>query len=107
MKKMFIIVSIVATSLTVGAVDVKPIWEKDCAKCHGVDGKGETKMGQKVGIRNMSDVKIQSEMTETNMVKAIKEGVKDKEDKTKMKAFPDLTNEETKGLVEMVRGFKK
>jgi cytochrome c1 len=40
------------------------------------------------------------------MTKAIKEGVKE-EDKTKMKAFTDLTDDEVKALVAYVRAFKK
>ena len=31
------------------AEDAKTLYEKDCGKCHGDDGKGQTKMGQKVG----------------------------------------------------------
>jgi cytochrome c551/c552 len=64
-------------------------------------------MGQKIGIKNMTDPKVVSEMTETNMVKIIKEGVKDKEDKTKMKAYPDLTDDEVKSLVTLIKDFKK
>ena len=55
----------------------------------------------------MTDPKVVSEMTETNMVKIIKEGVKDKEDKTKMKAYPDLTDDEVKSLVTLIKDFKK
>jgi cytochrome c551/c552 len=108
MKKTLLIITLLTSlAVTSNAVDSKAIWEKDCMKCHGVDGKGETKMGQKIGIKNMTDPKVVSEMTETNMVKIIKEGVKDKEDKTKMKAYPDLTDDEVKSLVTLIKDFKK
>jgi cytochrome c5 len=41
-------IAIMAVSaLSAGAADAKTTYEKDCAKCHGADGKGETKMGKK------------------------------------------------------------
>jgi len=93
--------------VSISAADAKAIWEKDCAKCHGAEGKGDTKMGQKLAVKDYTDAKVQAEMKDAEMTKAIKEGVKDKEDKTKMKAFGDLTDDEVKSLVALVRGFKK
>jgi len=93
-------------SLSALAADAKAIYEKDCAKCHGTEGKGDTKMGQKLGVKNYSDAKIQAEMKDTDMTKAIKEGVK-KDGKTMMKAFSTLSDEEVKGLVAYVRALKK
>ena len=43
------------------AADVKENWEKVCAKCHGPDGKGDTKMGQKLAIKDLTDAKLQAE----------------------------------------------
>jgi len=94
-------------ALTAGAADVKAIFEKDCAKCHGPDGKGDTKMGKKAGAKDYTDAKVQAEMKDDQMAKAIKEGVKDG-DTVKMKGFSDsLSDEEIKALVAYVRAFKK
>jgi mono/diheme cytochrome c family protein len=98
---------LMAGAVSLRAADAKEIYEKDCAKCHGADGKGKTKMGEKMGAKDYTDAKVQAELKDAEMVKAIKEGVKDKEDKTKMKAFGDLTDEEIKGLVAYIRAFKK
>ena len=90
------------------AADVKENWEKNCASCHGKDGKGETKAGKKADVKNLTDVTYQASFTDEQMFKQIKEGLKDKNGKEKMKAFSDkLSDEEIKALVAFVRGLKK
>jgi len=97
-----------ARAVSARAADAKEIYEKDCAKCHGADGKGKTKMGEKLGVKDYTDAKVQDAMKDEEMTKAIKEGVKEKDtDKTKMKAFSDLSDAEVKALVAYVRAFKK
>jgi cytochrome c553 len=95
-----------AMLVSVSAADVKENWEKSCAKCHGPDGKGETKMGKKLEIKDFTDAKYQESLKDESMLKAIKEGVKDG-DKTRMKAVEGLSDEEMKALVAYVRKFKK
>lgn len=108
--KRIIIVSVallVAGAVNVRAADAKENWEKNCTKCHGPDGKGKTKMGEKYGIKDYTDAKVQDGMKEEAMIKAIKEGVKDGE-KTKMKPYADaLSDDEIKALVKYIRDFKK
>lgn len=89
------------------AGDAKAIYEKDCAKCHGADGKGQTKMGQKLGVKDYTDAKVQADLKDEAMAKAIKEGVKDKEDKQVMKPAEGVSDDDVKGLVAVIRGFKK
>ena len=99
---------VLATGLgLVQAADVKENWEKNCAKCHGPDGKGDTKMGKKVDIKDLTDAKVQAKFTDAEAVKAIKEGIKGKDDAVVMKAVEGLSDEEIKGLVAYVRAFKK
>ena len=64
----------VAGAVTVRAADAKENWEKNCTKCHGPDGKGKTKMGEKLGIKDYSDAKVQGAIKDDEMAKAIKEG---------------------------------
>jgi cytochrome c6 len=108
MKKIILlgVISMVAGALSLQAADVKETWTKDCAKCHGADGTGKTKMGEKLGVKDYTDAKVQAAMKDEAMTKAIKEGVK-KEDKTLMKAFSDLSDADIKALVAHVRSFKK
>jgi cytochrome c553 len=109
MKKLMIVgvALLIAGAVSVRAADAKENWDKHCTKCHGADGKGKTKMGEKLGMKDYSDAKVQEAMKDEEMTKAIKEGVKDGE-KTKMKAFGDaLSDDEIKALVKHVRDFKK
>ena len=103
----FSLALLVVGAVSVRAADAKENWEKNCTKCHGPDGKGKTKMGEKLGIKDYTDAKVQAGMKDDVMIKAIKEGVKDGE-KPKMKAYGEtLTDDEIKALVKYVRDFKK
>jgi len=95
-----------ATVITASAADVKETWDKSCAICHGPDGKGDTKMGKKLDIKDLTDAKVQGSLKDEEMFKAIKEGVKDGE-KTKMKAAEGLNDQDMQSLVKYVRTLKK
>ena len=94
-------------AISASAADAKALYEKDCAKCHGADGKGETKMGKKLGAKDYTTAKAQEEMKDEAAVKAIKEGLKDKEGKVLMKPAEGTSDEEIKALVAYMRKFKK
>src|SRR6266568_433987 len=89
------------------AAEVKENWEKNCQKCHGADGKGQTKMGRQSGVKDYTDPKVQAELKDENAMKIIKEGIVEK-DKKKMDPYKDkLTDEEIKALIAYIRAFKK
>ena len=89
------------------AADVAANWEKHCLKCHGKDGKGNTKMGKQSGVKDYTDPKVQAEMNDEKAVKIIKEGIVEK-GKKKMDPYADkLNDEESKALVAYMRTFKK
>jgi cytochrome c553 len=106
------IASLIALCLAVSALaaraaDAKENWEKNCQKCHGADGKGETAMGKKLKVKDYTDAKVQASMKDEEMVKFIKEGKKEG-DKTLMKAYADsFSDAEIKDLAAYVRKFKK
>jgi cytochrome c553 len=94
-------------ALTARAADAKALYEKDCAKCHGADGKGDTKMGKKMNAKDYTDPKVQDELKDEAAFKAIKDGLKDKEGKVVMKPAEGTSDEDIKGLVAYMRKFKK
>jgi mono/diheme cytochrome c family protein len=108
MKKIIVIAATIsfAAALNVSAADAKTNWDSLCAKCHGADGKGQTKMGQKLGVKDFTDAKVQAEIKDDAAFKAIKEGKKDADGRTLMKAFDTLSDDEVKALVGYVRGLK-
>jgi mono/diheme cytochrome c family protein len=108
MKKLFALglAALLVPALAARAGDAKEVYEKDCAKCHGSDGKGQTKMGQKLGAKDYTNAKVQAELKDEAGVKAIREGLKDKDGKALMK--PSETSEaDAKALVAYMRTFKK
>jgi len=109
MKKILILATVLglAGALKVSAADAKANWDSLCAKCHGADGKGDTKIGQKLGAKDLTDASVQSAMTDASATKAIKEGVKNADGKTVMKPSDMLSDDEVKGLVQYVRSLKK
>jgi cytochrome c6 len=81
-------------------------WANNCTKCHGDDGKGQTKIGKKLNLSDYTDAAVQAKMTDADMTKAITDGIL-VDGKQKMKSFKDdLTADEIKDLVAYIRKFK-
>ena len=108
MKKIILIIATLgfAATLSASAADGKTNWNNLCAKCHGDDGKGQTKIGKMLGIKDLTDPKVQAELKDETIARTIKEGVKDADGRTKMKAFDTLSDDEVKALVQYVHGLK-
>ena len=110
MKAKTLVVAICSALLVVvssSAADAKANFDKHCAKCHGPDGKGQTRMGKQAGAKDYTDAKVQAEMDDAKAFKSIKEGQK-VNGKEAMKPFGDkLSDDEIKALVAFMRTFKK
>ncbi len=109
MKKIFILAAAIgfAAAWTASAADSKENWNTLCARCHGQDGRGQTNIGKKLGARDYTDPKIQAALTDAAAFKATKEGLKDKDGKTLMKPYDNLSDNDINGLVAYLRTFKK
>lgn len=109
MKKHHVLTTVLflGAALASHAADAQANWDEHCAKCHGADGKGNTKMGKKLRIRDLSDAKTQTEFTDVQAMKIIKEGLADKNGKTTMKPVEGLSDDEMQALVPLIRALKK
>jgi len=109
MKKIvsLFVVALALSSATMFGADAKANYENQCAKCHGSDGKGDTKMGKRTGAKDYSDPKVQEALKDEAAFKAIKNGLKDKDGKTLMNPTEGMSDDEIKGLVAHMRTFKK
>lgn len=106
-KRALILTAVLLCAAMAQAADGKAVWEKSCAKCHGKEGKGDTKMGQKLGAKDYTDAKVQAELKDEAAIKAVKEGLKDKDGKVLMKPAEDLTDADIKAVVGYLRTLKK
>ena len=81
-------------------------WDNSCASCHGADGKGQTKVGKKLKLKDYTDAKVQADLKDEDMAKVISDGITEN-GKEKMKAFKDeLSAAEIQDLVAYIRKFK-
>ena len=89
------------------AANAAVLWGKDCASCHGDDGRGDTKAGRKLYISDLTDASIQAKFTDEEAAKSIKAGLKDANGKVIMKAISGVSDDDVKALVAYVRSLKK
>jgi len=89
------------------AADAAALWRKDCATCHGADGRGRTKEGTKLYISDLTDAALQAKFTDEEAAKSIKSGLKDAKGGVIMKAISGVSDDDVKSLVAYVRALKK
>jgi cytochrome c553 len=89
------------------AANAATLWKSDCASCHGDDGRGDTKMGRKLYISDLTDAALQAKFTDEEATKSIKLGLKDAKGKVIMKEISGVSDDDVKALVAYVRSLKK
>lgn len=109
MKKVLtIMVAAAALAFTSAhATSAKIIYAKDCAKCHGRDGRGKTFMGRRLHAKDYTNPKVQKALKDADAMKAIEKGFKNKSGRLVMRPAKGLTKVEVKALVAYMRKFKK
>ncbi len=86
------------------AADGKEVFAKQCASCHGPDGKAQTPIARKLGVKDLT----QSKLTEAEIEKQIVEGKRDDHGKEKMPSFKSkLSTDEIKSLIAAVKELRK
>jgi mono/diheme cytochrome c family protein len=95
------------TSLTVNAgasplVKSAELYAKQCASCHGKDGRSKTIKGKLKHARNLTDAEWQERVSDERIFNSIMNG------KEKMPAYgKKLSQEQIEALVTYVRAFKR
>jgi mono/diheme cytochrome c family protein len=94
------------TSATTGqTIDAPQLWSKHCAACHGKDGQGKTKAGQKAKVKDLTNLEYQKSFTDEEAFKSTKFGMS-RDNRELMKPFEGkLNDEEIKALIVYLRKF--
>ena len=95
------VVSIALSGAPLSAQDAAATYKTKCSACHGADGKGETAMGKKFGLKDLASPDVQK-MSDDELTAIIADG-KDKMPSYKKSLKPD----EIKGLVGYIRSLAK
>lgn len=73
-----------------------------CARCHGQDGRGKTRLGELLGTPDFTDARWQKNASDARMSNSIRDGL------NQMPAFGrHLSRREVAALVAHVRAFAK
>ena len=79
----------------------KALFARNCATCHGADGRGETLAGRVSGVPDMTDRKWQERVSDKRMAASVAHG------RGSMPSFKEkLSPDEIASLVSHVRNFK-
>ena len=86
------------------AADGTELFAKQCASCHGPDGKAQTPIARKLGVKDLT----QSKLTAAEIEKQIVDGKRDDHGREKMPSFKSkLSTDEIKSLVAAVKELRK
>ncbi|HEU4385047.1 MAG TPA: cytochrome c [Anaeromyxobacteraceae bacterium] len=89
--------SLLALAAPAAADDAAAMFAQKCSVCHGKDGKGQSPMGQKLGVKDLT----QSKLSAAEVEKMIADG------KGKMAGFRGkISDAEIKALAAYVKGLK-
>ena len=89
-------------ALAADASGGKALFEKSCAGCHGVDGKGNAAMAKVLGEKGLNiATKEVAQMSDEKLLKVIAEGA------GKMPAQKSLSKDEQKQVLSYVRSLAK
>lgn len=99
MKRIALALATFALVATAHAEDGKALFAQKCASCHGPDGKGQTKMGEKLGVKDLTATKL----SEADIKGTIENGKP-----PKMTPYKDkLSGEEIDAIAKFVKGGVK
>ena len=89
------------------APETLKLFKSQCATCHGLDGKGQTTVGKKNGVKDWTDGKTLKTFTDAKIRELLATGNKGKDGKQKMPAFKKFTPAQVDAILQYVRSFDK
>ncbi len=96
-----VMLAVALGSMPLAAQDGPTLFKTKCVMCHGADGKGDSPMGKKLNIRDLTSPEVQKQ-TDAELTTIITKG------KNKMPAFEGkLTPEQIAQLVAHLRDLGK
>lgn len=88
-------------STSAAADDAAATFKAKCAMCHGADGKGDTPVGKKMGIRDLTSADVQK-MSDEELITVTTKG------KNKMPGYENkLSAAQIKDIVAYIRQLAK
>ncbi len=90
-----------ANLASTAAVDGASLFNRQCAQCHGRDGRAKTRRGRQTHTRDITNAEWQNDISDERIFNSISRG------KGKMPAFKKLSDGEIDALVAYVRRLRK
>jgi mono/diheme cytochrome c family protein len=84
----------------------RELFAAHCKGCHGPAGKGDSKLGQKLGVPDLTSAKFQEVRRDEQMFQSIKAGIKQGTTVRMISYEGKLTDKEIQSLVAYIRGLK-
>ena len=90
------------SSEAVTSADAGAIYNRDCASCHGRDGRGRTRKGRQTRARDVTDAAWQDDVSDERLFNSINNG------RGKMPAFRKTVSEnDIDALVAFIRRLRR
>jgi len=84
--------------------DGAALFVQTCARCHGVDGRGEEQARRELGVPNMADVAWQAAHPDPLIKRTVHEGSRSK----KMPPFGDVYSDaQLDAIIRHIRGLRR
>lgn len=101
----FFVVALLLGWGSIAVADPPGGWTKYCTKCHGDDGKGKTKMGERLKVSDVTTAEWQDKRKDADIKKSVREGNAEK----KQPAFgtDKLSDSELDEVVKFMRSLRK
>jgi cytochrome c6 len=106
MKKFMLLIPaalMLAVTTNAFGADGKALYAANCVKCHGDDGKGQTKLGKKLQIRDFTQADVWNTFDDEDAFKAVKNGIKKDGELIMGYKFPD---EDIKAVIDYMKTLK-